>query len=499
MIEKKPDKNVTPPKGLTTLPYMEAMRYRVVVLRFQDQNAVVAVQSDRLPLNADAEKIIRTATRRSDSIITEPVTREAFKELITATYPAGEATNIDDETHFANLLDLIEVAYNNHVTDIHFERPLDGHHTGRIRYRRDRYVRPQLTAYPTGDIIDKYINLISVHSAVKTDEEHPGESWTVTLPKGGRDVEMRVQLLDGVRGMEASLRLTGTDLRLFTLAELNMPPALQRALEFMLRAIEGAFLIVGPVGSGKSTLQRAITLHVQKLLTLITNGQAELRVVSVEMPVELQMDHTQVSLVEGTSVDLSYMIRKAVRTDYDVLNLGELNDTNVHAAMNLFLAGKLNTATFHARTTIGAFVRLVDMGVKLSTIDNALRGIISCRTEPRLCPTCRTQLPITVEQIGSLKALSNKLPSLVYTIGADPACETCKGQGTTGLIPFYEILRITPDLIEAAYSRLDWRTLFEATDERSFFPMTDYILMALERGEISADSAVTLMHSAVAG
>ena len=472
--------------GLTSITFEDALRYRAVVLSRDSTSATLAVTTH---LNDDALSKLRRIIRRTE-LHQEVIDEKDFADLLRSTYPNNEAAPTEDSL-YDELQKIIDHAYNTHVTDIHIEVKLDG--GGRIRFRRDGEIQTKLTVPLTEAEQKAYVNLIITHANVKTDQPHAGAVWKLKLPSG-RTVEIRVQILDAVRGQEASLRLVGIDSRLFRLHELNMPEDVFNALIAYLRGLEGAIIVVGPNNSGKSTLQRAIGLYVDELKRFLSKGRSEARTVSIEMPVELQQDHTQVSLVEGTPTNFAFMTKKAVRADYDYLGLGEINEENIKAFFDLALAGRLVVGSFHGRNSIGAFVRIIDMSIKLSTIDNGLRAIIACRTFPRLCPDCRIEKQMALDNVGLFRRLLRETPKRVFEIGDNPSCKTCAGNGTVGLKTFYELLPITPQLIEAAGKRLDHASLFEAVHE-SFTQMGTYVIPALEAGDITVESAITLLHA----
>jgi type II secretory ATPase GspE/PulE/Tfp pilus assembly ATPase PilB-like protein len=476
---------VSQPKGLTAITYDAALRYRAIVITRDSTSATLAVTTN---LDESALTALRQAVRRND-IREEVISEKDFAELLRATYPNSESATT--ESSLDELIKIIDHAYNTHVTDIHIERRLDG--GGRIRFRRDGEIQTKLTVNVSEEVQKAYVNLVMTHANVKTDQAHPGAVWPLKLPSG-RTVEIRVQILETVRDKEASLRLVGIDSRLFRLHELGMPDAIFRQLVSYIRGLEGAIVVVGPNNSGKSTLQRAIGLHVDEIKRFLSKGRTEARTVSIEMPVELQQDHTQVSLVEGTATDFAFMTKKAVRADYDYLSLGEINESNIHAFFDLALAGKLVAGSFHGRNSIGAFVRSIDMGIKLSTIDNGLRAIMACRTFPRLCPQCREPANLELDQTALFRRLLKKTPAQVYNIGNKPKCPVCAGNGTVGLKTFYELLPITPQLIAAAATRLDHASLYDAVHE-DFTQMGEYVVPALEAGDINAESAITLLYA----
>lgn len=478
---------ITIPRGLTSLGYRDALKFRSVVITIDKDKATLACVH---PLTDDQLAELKTTLRRQ-TIDQEPIDQADFLQLLERTYPPNES-DAQDRRLLDELKEIIDEAYQSHVTDIHFEYRLDG--TGRVRMRRDGRIKKRLTRLITAEKLKAFVNLIQFESQAKRDEKHPGSNWLLQLPSG-RTTDMRVQFLHAIRGLEASLRLTGTDARLFRLHELKMPKGVFGALTLILRSLRGAIIVVGPVSSGKSTVQRAISLYIEDLFEALSNGEDEARVVSVERPVELQQDFTQVSLIDGAPEQLGQMTSKTVRADYDLLNLGEINAENIKEFFEQALAGKLTVGSFHALDDIAALFRILDMGIKVSTIDNGLRAILYVRTAQKLCPTCRVEAPLEISAKAFLQRIYNQsTPDIVYAPGDDKDCPDCKGYGSVGFHPFFQLLPITHEITDALREGGQHLDVYHAAKENRYEMAMD-VLTALTQGHISQESAITLLSS----
>ena len=486
---KAMDVHVQP--GITALSYRDAFAYRAIVIEQTSTSAIVAVVKQLDDITAAKVK----ATLRKSSLSQKQLAEESWSNLLRITYPKGDSNGrlTDDEARAKNdFLAIVDRAYNDHVTDIHFEITPDKSKC-KVRFRRDGRIQSRLTQETTRERHDSYVNLIRLAAATKSDERSAGGSWSEKLPSG-RTADIRVQILDSGRGEEAILRLTGTDSRLLKLDELSMPKQALDALKLMLRGQDGAYVVVGPVNSGKSTLQRAILLFIDELVKYLSKGREEAKIVSVEMPIEMQQDYTQIPLVEGGDMSFDDMAPKLIRADYDALNIGEINETNVKMFCRIGLAGKIVLGSFHARDALAAPVRLLEMGVGLATLSNALRAVIYTRTLPRLCESCKVETTIELmnQQFFRRVLPGGSLPAKVWRIGDDAGCKICGGIGTSGFYPFFEMLQITPKVIDALRAGGAHADLFEAASDH-FTQIGHYVIPALEEGQITQEAALTLL------
>ena len=480
-------------KGITALAARDAMHFRAIVTQFDNSAAHLAVTA---PLSEANQEAIKTLIRRTvlrENIVSE----EEFAKLWRLTYPSDGRDEATDATRRSELLDLIDHAYNHHVTDMHFEYALGSAAEvgGRIRMRRDGRVQTALTRHLNKDTVQKYVNIITTESKATQSDKHTGGGWRIEL-NSGRTVDLRVQMLDALRGREASLRLTGTDARLFRLNEMQIPRAVYALIAPALRSLSGGVVITGEVNSGKSTLQRAIALFVIDYIANVSGGREEARVVSFEKPVELEQDFTQVSLDEGETFE--QLNSRIVRTDYDLLNFGEINDENIGVFFSAALAGRYVTGSFHGNGVFACLSRILDMDIKPSTIGTALRLIIHTRTSQKLCPTCRVREPIPLSDRSFLAAVFAKDGAghadfeHGYRRGEQSDCPTCGGLGVTGIKPFFEVLKVTPELM-AFYD--DEKKRGEILQRTPYVPISPQIKDAICEGDIPFSIGITMLHS----
>lgn len=134
---------------------------------------------------------------------------------------------------------------------------------------------------------------------------------------------------------------------------------------------KGLFIISGPVGSGKTTAMYAT-------LAELANQNRNLRVVSIEDPVEAKIDGIcQSSLDSMKESSLASAFKHLLRQDPDVLALGEIRDSLcIREALQASLSGHLIFATFHAGSVNETIDRIRQMGVEDYLVMSGLRGIL---------------------------------------------------------------------------------------------------------------------------
>jgi len=188
-----------------------------------------------------------------------------------------------------------------------------------------------------------------------------------------------------------------------TVAELNLP----EVLTSFARRSQGFFLVVGPVGQGKTTTLAA-------LIELINTERME-HIVTIEDPIEYVFEPKQ-SLIDQREVridtkDFATALTSAFRQDIDVLLVGEMRDPETTAAaVTAAETGHLVLSTLHTNNAAQTIDRIIDIfppgqqdQIRLQ-LAASLAGIFSQRLVPRvsggLIPAC--ELLINNKAVGNL-------------------------------------------------------------------------------------------------
>jgi twitching motility protein PilT len=168
-----------------------------------------------------------------------------------------------------------------------------------------------------------------------------------------------------------------------TMEELRLP----KILADLARKKQGFFLVVGPVGQGKSTTLSA-------MVNLINNEQAR-HIVTIEDPIE----HVYVankSIINQREVgidtkDFHIALKEVFREDVNVILIGEMrNPETISTAVTAAETGHLVLSTLHTNTASQTIDRIIDSfpGAQQDQIRTelaaSLLGIFSQRLIPRI-------------------------------------------------------------------------------------------------------------------
>ncbi len=178
-----------------------------------------------------------------------------------------------------------------------------------------------------------------------------------------------------------ALRLIPKQIR--TLAELKLPPI----LETFTRKPQGFFLVVGPIGQGKTTT-------IASMIELINQSRTE-HILTIEDPIEYLFESKK-SIIDQREVridtpDFADALNAMFREDIDVCMVGEMrNMETIGTAVTAAETGHLIFSTLHTNNAAQTIDRIIDsfpanqqdqIRVQLA---GSLTGIFSQRLIPRI-------------------------------------------------------------------------------------------------------------------
>lgn len=178
-----------------------------------------------------------------------------------------------------------------------------------------------------------------------------------------------------------AMRLIPHEIRTF--ADLNLP----RVLEVFTQREQGFFLVVGPVGQGKSTTLAAMVNHI--------NGSRAEHILTIEDPIEYVFVPKK-SMIHQREVhidtpDFHNALQVAFREDVDVIMVGEMRDyETISSAVTAAETGHLVFSTLHTNNAAQTIDRIIDMfpaeqqGQVRVQLAGSLAGIFSQRLIPRV-------------------------------------------------------------------------------------------------------------------
>jgi MSHA biogenesis protein MshE len=322
------------------------------------------------------------------------------------------------------------------ASDIHIEPQED---KLRIRFRIDGQLQAQAeTELRVAAALALRLKLMAGLDI--SEKRHPQDGRFNVLVRQ-QPVDVRISTMPTNYGESVVMRLLNRQSGLLGLESLGMPaPMLERFREIVHR-VSGMVVVTGPTGSGKTT-----TLYsaLNELNTLAR------KIITVEDPVEYRIAGlNQVQVNEKIDLTFASVLRSALRQDPDVMLIGEMRDTETaQIAMRAAITGHMVLSTLHVREAASAPVRLLDMGVPRYMVATSLQAVIAQRLVRRICESCTEDYSPTPQERRFVEAGWGGTANSGYRKGK--GCARCGGSGYRGRIGVYEMLEMTPRLVEAA-------------------------------------------------
>jgi type IV pilus assembly protein PilB len=310
------------------------------------------------------------------------------------------------------------------ASDIHVN-PEEG--DTRVLFRVDGVLAPAATIKRS--MAMGAVSRIKIMADLDISERRVPQDGRFALTLDGRRVDIRVVTLPLAYGEGAVLRILDKGAKVQGLEALGMPPiGLQRFTEAINKP-NGAVLVTGPTGSGKST-----TLYAA--LGVLNDGKRS--ILTIEDPVEQRIAGIkQMQIAPKAGVTFDSGLRSMLRADPDVIMVGEIRDRQTaHIAIEAALTGHLVLSTLHTRDAPSGVGRLIDMGIEPFLISSAIDCVVAQRLVRILCKHCRRPQKVSqavLEEHG--------------LTGAEPfeavGCSRCGGTGYRGRVGVYEVMSVS--------------------------------------------------------
>jgi type IV pilus assembly protein PilB len=310
------------------------------------------------------------------------------------------------------------------ASDIHIN-PEEG--DTRVMFRVDGVLAPAATV--KRKMSASVVSRIKIMADLDISERRGPQDGRFGLTVDGRRVDIRVVTLPLVHGEGVVMRILDKSASVGDMDSLGMQGT---ELERFTRAISqpnGAVLVTGPTGSGKSTTLYA-ALHA------VNDGDRS--ILTIEDPVEQRiMGIKQMQIAPKAGVTFEVGLRSMLRADPDVIMVGEIRDRQTaHIAVEAALTGHLVLSTLHTRDAPSALGRLIDMGIEPFLVSSAVDCIVAQRLVRMLCTHCKRPQEVP-EAVLAEHGLS----------GAEPyepvGCSRCSGSGYRGRVGIYEVMEIS--------------------------------------------------------
>jgi type II secretory ATPase GspE/PulE/Tfp pilus assembly ATPase PilB-like protein len=329
-------------------------------------------------------------------------------------------------------------AYNRNASDIHIE-PRHGKNNTHIRIRIDGACQ----LYQT--VPSKYkraiVSRIKIMSDLDIAERRLPQDGKIKFKKyAPLDIELRVATMPTAGGNEdVVMRLLAAG-EPMPLEKMAMSERNYRVFMEMIQKPYGIVLVVGPTGSGKTTMLHA-ALHVI--------NKPETKIWTAEDPVEITQEGLrQVQVQPKIGFDFATAMRAFLRADPDVIMVGEMRDhETVSTGIEASLTGHLVFSTLHTNSAPETITRLLDMGMDPFNFADALLGVLAQRLVRTLCKDCKEAYNPPREEYDALvRSYAGDFDALGFQYNTDlvlykpKGCAKCGNTGYKGRTGIHEII-----------------------------------------------------------
>lgn len=366
---------------------------------------------------------------------------------------------------------LLLACFRSRATDLHLEPRVEN---ATIRLRVDGYM---LTAVELShNIYKRLLGVVKILCQIDTSRKNMVQDGHFSVNvKGGR-VDYRVSLTPSMHGQKMVIRVLDSSNAPSRLHELGLVPWMYEKLRTVAIKDAGLLLACGPTGSGKTT----------SLYSCLREIDVEVRnAITIEDPVEYYLEGcTQIPIDHGQGNTFATILRSVLRQDPDVIFVGEIRDIETATvAMQAAMTGHLVYTTVHAKDTIGAIFRLLDLGVEGYLVANALNVILAQRLVRVLCDNCKKSVKPTPSQNMRMGAALGGIPKIFIPTG----CKRCLRTGFVGRRAIFELLEVTDAMRDVVLKTPSIQGIREIANQGLFMSLTQHGYQLVAQGVCSYD------------
>ena len=354
---------------------------------------------------------------------------ESIEDIADEEELGEEDVNLNDADATAPVIKLVHSivaqAVQQGASDVHIS-PEEG--DTRVLFRVDGVLIPAATVKRR--MSPSVISRVKIMADLDISERRVPQDGRFALTVDGHRVDIRVVTLPLVYGEAVVMRILDAGGELMEdLDGLGMQPEEQKVFSNAIHRPNGAVLVTGPTGSGKTT-----TLYAA--LNALNDGQRS--ILTIEDPVEQRITGVkQMQIAPKAGVTFETGLRSMLRADPDVIMVGEIRDRETaHIAVEAALTGHLVLSTLHTRDAPSALGRLIDMGIEPFLVSSAVDCIVAQRLVRMLCQHCKRPQKVS-EAVLAEHGLSGTTP--YEPVG----CSRCGSSGYRGRVGLYEVMSVS--------------------------------------------------------
>jgi type II secretory ATPase GspE/PulE/Tfp pilus assembly ATPase PilB-like protein len=363
------------------------------------------------------------------------------------------------------------------ASDIHFEPE---YAFLRIRYRIDgvlQQVRSLHKSYWPGVAVR-----LKVISGMDIAETRSPQDGRLNMNLCGRPIDFRVSAHPTIHGENIVLRVLDRERSIIPLERMGLRTTTLDQLKLMMTRPEGILIVTGPTGSGKTTTLYSLLSH--------QNTEA-VNIMTLEDPVEYPVTQMrQTSVAEVNKIDFANGIRSIMRQDPDIILVGEVRDSDTATmAFRAAMTGHQVFTTLHTNSALGAFPRLIDIGISPDIMAGNIIGVVAQRLVRVLCPHCKEPAKPSDEERKILGIKRNEAVQIFRHIG----CKRCNQTGYRGRIAIMELLRIDTDMDSLIARRAHFDELRKMALEKGFNTLADDGVRRILEGYTSIEEVMRVI------
>ena len=388
-----------------------------------------------------------------DGILKEIETGEIDYESLQAAGGGDEYTQPMVRLVNALLVDAVKRG----ASDIHFEPE---YAFLRIRYRIDGVLETVRSLHKT--YLPGITVRVKVVSAMNIAETRAPQDGRLSLTLNGRPVDFRVSTQPTIYGENIVLRVLDREKSIISLDRMRLSKPVTEKINLMLARPEGILIVTGPTGSGKTTTLYSLLAQV---------NDETVNIMTLEDPVEYPLTlMRQTSVGEVARMDFADGIRSIMRQDPDIILVGEVRDKETaEMAFRAAMTGHQVFTTLHTNSSLGAFPRLLDIGIQPDIMAGNIIGVIAQRLVRVLCTHCKEAYAPSREERQLLGPAGDKVSFLHRPVG----CKHCDNKGYKGRSAIMELLVMDSDLDELVARRATAKELRAAAMAKGFRSLSD--------------------------
>ena len=468
------------PEAVTLIPEVHARRFRALAINVDSQNVVTVVMSDPADLQAIdfitnilVPRDITLAIAREDQLLQyfdqlyrktkeiESFAHQLQEEYKGSDFDIGQTNTVSTESE-ATVVKLLRTIFEDavqvHASDIHIE---PDENVLRIRQRIDGILHENVMNEVK--IAPALVLRLKLMAGLDISEKRLPQDGRFRMRVKGHDIDVRMSTMPIQNGESVVMRLLDQSAGLLKLDDVGMPADILELFRKQLHRPHGMIMVTGPTGSGKTT-----TLY-GALSELNTPGN---KIITAEDPVEYRLPRiSQVQVNAKIGLTFATVLRAVLRQDPDIILVGEMRDQEtMEIGMRGALTGHLVLTTLHTNDAISSALRLIDMGAPGYLVASALRTVIAQRLVRKICPYCKEEHHLDPADKSFLDTVLGPGAS-EHKFMHGRGCQSCNFTGYRGRIGVFEVLEITPPMMDALRSNDTERFAKVAQEDPNYSPL----------------------------